>query len=466
MGALKGKVYLVGAGPGAADLITVRGLRAIRAAQALICDDLLPRTFLEDLGVASADKEVHWVRDANGHRTQDEINRMMEQAALAGRTVARVKNGDPFVFGRGAEEVEALAGSGIACEVIPGLSSCLAAPAAAGLPLTRRGEERSFEVTTARLAGGELNTVFPRADSLVILMGASALEEVVRRLLASGWLPEIPAAIVERAALPWERRVEGRLSEIVAKARELGVQSPTVLVVGGAALRRGAFRSRPRILFTGLDPSRFRTLGDLVHWPALCVVEDDAGRKLLPEAIDGLRFGRYAWVVFTSPVGARSFFAALRGHGADGRLLAGSKVMVAGAGTAGQVEEFGILADAVPAEAGSPGILKGLGAGGGERMLVVQGSHAPRGLISELERVGWRPTLLSLHRVQPHPELGRPLPGHDVVYFVSPSGVRAFAGAYGEAALRKGAWCIGEATRQALAAFGCQAKVVSPHEHS
>lgn len=461
MGAVKGKVFIVGAGPGAADLITIRGLRAIRAAEVLLCDDLLPRSLLEDLGVPLAGRTVEWLGDGEGHKTQAEINELMSRAALAGKTVARLKNGDPFVFGRVVEEVEHLSRLGIQWDVIPGPSSCLVAPAVAGLPLTRRGAERSFAVTTARLAGGEVNENYPRADSLVVLMGASALEEVTDRLLREGWGPDAPVAVIDRATLPWERRVEGHLAEIVGMAKRASISSPAVLVVGGAALRRGAFL-RPRILFTGLDPSNFRSLGDLLHWPALQVVEHSAGRQAFPGIIEEVCSGHYKWVVFTSPTGARSFFGALRERRHDGRILASTKVAVAGAGTAARVEEAGLLADAVPWEPGSPGILKSLGRGGGW-VLVVQGSHAPRGLVSKLERHGWQVTLLSLHQVVPHPELGQPLPEHDIVYFVSPSGVRAFQDAYGGNGFRREVWCIGQTTLAELAKFDVHGKVVNPH---
>jgi len=465
VGAVRGRVFLVGAGPGAADLITLRGARAIRDAEVLLCDELLPRSFLDDLGVSLAGKTVHWLGDGAAHRSQSEINGLISRAALSGKPVARIKTGDPHVFGRGAEEAEHLASLGIPCEVISGLSSCLAAPAVAGLSLTRRGQGRSFAVATARTAGGGISGGFPRADSLVILMGAAVLEEISSRLIRDGWPPATPAALVERATQPWERRAAGRLESIAAVARSAGILSPAVLVVGAAADVPAETPRRPRVLFTGLDPTNFRTLGDIVHWPALRLVADPEGRARLPEALRELREGMFEWVVFTSRVGARSFLAALDDAGLDARVLAGARISAAGAGTAAELREGGLLADAVPSEAGSRGIVGALGeaAGAAHGVLLVQGSHAPGDLVSALKARGWPVVRLSLHRVVPHPGLGRPLPEHDVVYFVSPSAVRAFHAAYGEAGFRGELWCIGEVTRKALVLLKEDGKVVDPH---
>ena len=465
MGAVKGKVYLIGAGPGAADLITLRGARAIRRADVLLCDGLLPRSFLDDLGVPLAGKVVQWLGDGEGRLSQIEIDGFMSRAALEGKVVARVKGGDPCVFGRGAEEAEHLASAGVPCEIVPGPSSCLVAPANAGMPLTQRGQGRSFAVTTARTAGGAVNERFPRADSLVIMMGAAVLDDVARSLIREGWPAETPTALVERATQPWERRASARLSSIVSVAREAGISSPAVLVVGVAAdLPRNGSR-RPRILFTGLEPANFRMLGDLIHWPALQLTADPKGRERLPGVLQALRERRLEAVIFTSRSGARSFLAALDDAGLDARALAGARVVAAGAGTAAELREGGIRADAIPREGGSHGIIDVLGKSSGSEALLVQGSHAPGDLVAALGACGWRITRLSLHRVVPHPDLGRPLPEHDIVYFVSPSAVRAFQAAYGQDGFLAEIWCIGEVTRQALASLKKDGKVVDPHEH-
>ncbi len=455
-----GTVALVGAGPGAADLISVRGRRLLRGADLVIVDALLPRTLLDDLGMALGEKTVEWLGAGETRKTQAEINALMRTAAREGRRVVRLKTGDPFVFGRGGEEVAFLTEHGIAFEVVPGITAATAAPAAAALSLTQRGESRSFAVATAREVGGTAVSSFPRAENLVILMGVSALDEVTQTLLADGWAAETPAAIIERATLPWERRAQGPLAQIARLAAEASITAPAVLVIGPAA----AAPPRPRILFTGLDPTHFRALGDLIHWPALQIVDDEEGHRTLPAVADALRRTAFDRVIFTSKVGVDSLMRALRERGLDARALAGAQIVVAGAGTAARLGEHGLRADAVATQAGSQGILELVESPPAGHALLVQGSHAPRGLEETLRARGGDVTRLALHRVIPHPDLGRALPAHDVIYFVSPSGVRSCWEQCGEAAFAREIWCIGEVTRDALAALGKTGKVVDPHD--
>ena len=238
-GADKGKVYIVGAGPGAADLITVRGLRAIRSADVVIFDRILGRDFAEQLGIDPHRREVEWLgagRMAPGR--QAEINGRILEAAAAGKVVARVKNGDPFVFGRGAEEIDFLAEHGITFEVIPGISSVSGALTAAGYALTSREHGRSFAVTSAQLAGGRFNEHYPKADSLVVLMVVGVLDRVVGRLVAEGWSPDTPAVIIERGTQDGEREVVGRLRDIARLAKHHNIESPAVLALGVVAARK------------------------------------------------------------------------------------------------------------------------------------------------------------------------------------------------------------------------------------
>ena len=181
--------------------------------------------------------------------------------AETGRTVVRLKGGDPFVFGRGDSEIESLASHRIPWEVIPGASSATAVLSSAGLPLTRHGQRRSFAVTTARVEGGRVTASFPRADSLVILMGVTVLDQVASRLSADGWPSDTPAAIVERGTLAWERQISGPLGRLGELARRAGVASPALVVVGEAARAIAAIRRRPTILFTGLDACELSDVG-------------------------------------------------------------------------------------------------------------------------------------------------------------------------------------------------------------
>ncbi len=448
-----GKVYLIGAGPGAADLLTLRALRALREAEILLVDDLLPEDFFDDAGLSLAGKEV--IRLPRRHDAeQGAINERLARLAAEGRTVARVKSGDPFVFGRGFEEADFLAARSTPCEVIPGISAGLAGPAGAGLALTRRGRARSFAFATAVESGGVQAASFPRADTLVLFMAVGAIENATTRLQAEGWPPQTPCALIERAGLPWERETRARLEGIASAARAVGASSPALLVVGRAAEDRIGEGHRPTILFTGLDPTNFRALGRILHWPALVVEPDPAGLARAPGVVAGLRAGRFQDVIFTSRVGVVSLMAAIEGACADARALAGARIIAAGGGTALRLRDYGLRADATGQPGGSEGILAAVGAMKGRRILLVQGTHAPRDLESRLLQEGAEVVRLALHRVVPNPALGRPLPGHDVVFFLSPSGVRAFSAAYGEGAFAREAWCIGQATRRTLDAAG------------
>jgi siroheme synthase/uroporphyrinogen-III synthase len=557
-----GRVYVIGAGPGSPDLISLRGWRALLSADAVLADRLLPRDFLEQLGISVADKTVQWLGtggmkdEGSGMNadssslipypsslvpypssliphpsslppprwSQDAINRWLVLHAQSGQTVVRLKGGDPFVFGRGDDEIQCLAEHGIPWEVIPGPSSCTAVPAAAGHPLTRHARDRSFAVATARVTGGAIQESFPRADSLVVLMGIGVLPLVVARLLADGWAPDAPVAVIERGTLPCERRVSGTLSQIAQLARGAGIASPGLVIVGGTAVgggrgerekgRRGEeergrtsegvagiaaspphqlslspllplssspflpFSPSPVILFTGSDPEDFRTLGDLLHWPALRLVPDQEGRSLLPSVFARLRGGAFDWIVLSGKLAVTSLFAAMAEQGVDARILATAKIAAVGQAAALRLREFCLQADAViegKEEGGRRKDENGIPVShssfllppsslpfAGQTVAAIHGTHVPGELGRRIEDVAAAVTHVTLHSVAPHPELGRPLPQHDAVYFVSPSGVEAYWEAYGAAGFREEVWCLGEATQATIARHGVGAKVVLP----
>lgn len=457
-----GRVYLIGAGPGSPELITLRGFRAVRQADVVICDYLLPASFFEELGIPMARKKLIRIEPGKTRTSQEDINAMMVAEAKAGHIVARLKGGDPFVFGRGKEEIDYLIENDVPWELIPGLTVGTAGPALATLPLTFRRESRSLALVTAKLAGGAPNESFPYADSMVFFMGVALFDEITARLTGEGWPADTPAVVIERATQPWEKRVGGTLATIAQNASRMGVEAPAILVVGGAAAHYGEFKDRPRILYTGLDPSNFRLLGDVVHWPALRTVRHEEGWQRLPRVIAELKAGRYDAVVFTSKVGVRSFFEAVAGVGLDSRILAGRTVTTAGAGTAMQLLDYGIVADAVAAAPGSAGILQSFVDLDLKDLLVIQGFNAPKVLEENLRARGLNVLRLSLHDVVPNPDLGRPLPEHDVIYFTSPSGVKACVQAYGDEAFRKTVWCIGDVTLERVLEHTSEASIVYP----
>jgi len=262
-GRRRGRVILVGAGPGDPDLITVRGLHALREADAVVYDSLAPPELLR---LARPDASLHDV-GKRGHdaptRPQPEINALLVELARGGRTVVRLKGGDPFVFGRGGEEASACVEAGLEVEVVPGISSALAALAYAGIPVTDRRHSASFAVVTGHkdptrvAAETRWEALATAVDTLVILMGMRNLEELVRRVLAGGRDPRTPAAVVMNGTLPGQKVVVAPLDELVARARAAGVASPAAVVIGDVVRLRETlawFENRPlfgkRVLVT------------------------------------------------------------------------------------------------------------------------------------------------------------------------------------------------------------------------
>jgi len=232
-----GFVSLIGAGPGDPELITVKGLRRLRAAEVVIYDALVGEALLQE---CRADAELIYAgkRAGQHYRSQDEINALLLDKARAGRLVARLKGGDPFVFGRGGEEAAALAEAGIAWEVVPGVSSALAAPAYAGIPVTHRAAASSFAVITGhedptraetRLRWQALAT---GVDTLIVLMGVGRLASIAEQLIAHGRSPETPAAVVQQGSTADQATVVGTLATIAEDVAQAGLGAPATLIVG------------------------------------------------------------------------------------------------------------------------------------------------------------------------------------------------------------------------------------------
>lgn len=250
---ITGQVYLVGAGPGDPELITVKGLRCLRRADVLLYDRLVAPELVDE---APPTAERIYVGKAPGqHRcTQDEINALMIEKARQGHTVVRLKGGDPFVFGRGGEEVLALAEAGIPFEVVPGITSALGVPACASIPVTYRGISEAFAVVAGHQAGNreDLNwAALAQMDTLVVLMGVQRLPHITAMLIEHGRARETPAAIVEQGTLVGERVVTGTLGDIVKQARVAGIRPPATVVIGDVVGLREKLLSSIRIAREG-----------------------------------------------------------------------------------------------------------------------------------------------------------------------------------------------------------------------
>ena len=238
---MTGRVVLVGAGPGDPELITVRGARALREADVVVYDRLVSPALLE-LAPARAERVYVGKEPARAATPQEQINTLLVEQATAGRTVVRLKGGDPFVFGRGSEEAFACAAAGVPFEIVPGVSSAVAAPAAAGIPLTHRGIARSFAVvtgSTASRAHGEpapdLARLADVVDTVVVLMTAGNLEQTCAEIVAAGRPETTPAAVVQWATTPEQKTVVGTLGDLPSLALGASIGPPATLVVGEVA---------------------------------------------------------------------------------------------------------------------------------------------------------------------------------------------------------------------------------------
>lgn len=253
---MSGIVYLVGAGPGDPRLITLRGAEVLRRADVIVYDRLASPRLL-DLAPARAERVYVGKEPGRAALPQDEIDRLLVSRAIEGDVVVRLKGGDPFVFGRGGEEALACARAGVPFEVVPGVTSAVAAPAYAGIPVTHRGLARSFAVVTASAAHGDevdLGRVAMAVDTLVVLMAAGKLERTCRELIDAGRPEHEPAAIVQWAATEDQRSVVGTLADLPTLARAASIGPPATLVVGAVAALGHELARRPEERSTATLP--------------------------------------------------------------------------------------------------------------------------------------------------------------------------------------------------------------------
>lgn len=348
----EGKVYLAGGGCGDAELLTLRALKALQECDTVVYDSLVSEDLLQ---WTRADCEKIYVGKRYGchSKRQSEINALLVEKARAGKTVVRLKGGDPYVFGRGGEEFMALRDAGVRCEVIPGITSAIAVPAAAGIPVTHRGLSDSVTVVTgtaAKTGGGEelqldFHTLAQLKGTLVILMGMHHLAEIVVGLLAAGKDRLTPCAVIMEGTTDRQRAVRAPLFELPARAADWGITSPAVIVVGAVAkleliMAGVTVGVTGTAHFAGRMSSVLREKG-AEPWN-MSFMEIEPNEESLPE------FLGYGWLVFTSPNGVRVFLERMRRERRDLRTLSGHKIAVIGPGTAEAFEKVGINVDYMP----------------------------------------------------------------------------------------------------------------------
>lgn len=362
-----GKVFLVGAGPGAPGLLTVRGAELLRQADVVVYDALVNPELLR-LAPPHAEILFGGKRSKKHALTQEQINALLQARARAGKTVVRLKGGDPYMFGRGGEEAEALADAGIPFEVVPGVSSFVAVPTYAGVPVTHREHSSKLTILTGHVdpVTGESRVnweqVAKEPGTKVIMMGTEHIGHIATRLMAGGMSPETPVLMVRWGTLPRQESVEGTLANIATVAAASGIAPPTVIVVGDVVKLRPKLNwferlplfgrrivvTRPREQAGQLARPLAERGAEVLEIPTI-KMEPPTRKEDVADAL--LELNAYDWIVFTSPNGVTAFFEHFDKVFEDARDIGGVRIAAVGPATAAKVREFRLKVDVMPKEA-------------------------------------------------------------------------------------------------------------------
>ena len=464
-----GKVYLIGAGPGDTGLITMKGIEALTEADVVVYDHLASASLLNETKDAA-----EWIdagKFAGNHRMkQSEIEQLLIEKAMAGHVVARLKGGDPFIFGRGGEEALALTAAGIDYEVIPGVSSVYSAPAYAGIPITHRGKASSFHVITGHEdpAKGESSLdydILAREEgTLVFLMGLSRLRQISDQLIEKGKDARTPAAVIASGTTARQRCVTADLSRIAETAEEASIQPPAILVVGDVVnLKEAVDWQQPgplsgrKILVTATEIIA-RPLAEYIRRlggePVVMSLIGVKGQEMSSIKAVLTSPGK-RWLVFTSRNGVRFFFEQMKKEQVDIRSLGDSRIAVMGAGTRKELENWGCYADLVPEQSCSESLAKALCAHAepDEAICLFRAEEASDVLTKRLWEKQYRVVDIPTYRTEimwkKRELLGEMLEDVDAVTFCSASAVSAFVQMTEGHDLVAKTICIGPVTAQA-----------------
>ncbi len=438
-------VYLVGAGPGDSGLLTARALELIAGADVIVYDRLIPKAALDG---ARADAELIYAgKEGGGPSTsQEEIAQLLVERGSAVDAVVRLKGGDPFVFGRGGEEAEALVAAGVPFEVVPGVTAGVAAPAYAGIPVTHRDMASAVAFVTGHEDPSKPESALDWAalaafpGTLVVYMGVRRLEAIAERLIAGGRSQLEPAAVIERGTLPGQRVLTGTLESIASVAADADVRAPAIALFGPVAAMRQRLEwsehrtlhgvtvavTRARVQASALA-ARLRALGaEVVEAPAI---------RIVPIAGSDPEVERYDLVCLTSPNGVRLLFERLAAAGRDARALAGARVAAIGTGTAAALLEHGVIADIVPERFVAEGLVEALADVPVQRALVARAAEARDVLPDALRARGAEVDVVALYETvaeRLEESALEALQRVDYVTFTSSSTVTFFFGVAGD----------------------------------
>ena len=492
----KGIVYLVGAGPGDPGLLTLKAKACLEEADVVIYDYLANEAFLDH---ADEKAELIYVGKKGGSHTksQEDKNRLILEKARLGNTVVRLKGGDPFIFGRGGEEAEELVKAGVPFEIVPGVTSAIAVPAYAGIPLTHR----DYTSTVAFITGHEDPTkeassiawdkLANSVGTLVFLMGVGKLPQIAKSLMGHGRSPDTPVALIHRGTVPEQRTVVGKLQDIAERAQKEGLKPPAIIVVGDIVNLREQlnwFENKPlfgkRIVVTRAREQASGFLARLSDLGAACI-EFPTIQVVPPRSWDALdralmRLERYQWLLFTSVNGVKYFFNRLENLGLDIRELKDMKVGAIGPKTAEAVYKKGISPDLVPDEYRAEAVIDAFRKWDvkGEKIILPRAAKAREVLPTELVKMGASVDEIPAYEtVRPDHDKGR-VKGMlekgeiDMVTFTSSSTVTNFVEMFREERQNLKAWmvkvgvaCIGPITAQTAEEQGLSVSLV-PQEYT
>ncbi len=475
-------VYLVGAGPGDPGLLTVRGAEVLAGAEVVVHDRLADSRLLS-LAPPGA-RFVDVGKAPGGPVRQEEINDILVAEGRTGRRVVRLKGGDPFVFGRGGEEILALRHAGVAFEVVPGVTSAVAVPAYAGVPVTHRGLATSFTVVTGHsrhAVDRETNweALAAAGGSIVVLMGVAHRREIAERLMAGGLDPATPVAAVHWGTRPEQVSVRVRLDEL----GDTALEPPVTMVIGAVAgLDLHWYETRPlfgrRVVVTRARTQASglaRKLADLgarvLEVPTIRIDGPSDGGAGLDRAGAGLRSGAYRWIVFTSA----NAVDALMSRVPDARWLGGVSLAAVGPATAAALERYHLVADLTPERREAAGLVEmfpeprssdPFGMAPAERRVLFPRAAGGRDVLVEgLNAKGWQVDLVEAYRSVPAPadeDLRAEVASADAICFSSSSTVTGFLEAYGRPAVPATVVCIGPVTTATATDAGLAVAAVAP----
>ena len=482
-----GKVFLVGAGPGDPALLTVRGRQLIDSADAVVYDALANMALLPARARQTGRPELYYVGKRGGEKdpvSQEEINELLVKLGREGKRVVRLKGGDPFVFGRGSEEAQALNDASIPFEVVPGVTAGIGAPSYAGIPVTHRGLSTSVTFVTGHEdptkphSQTNWSALAKSGGTIVLYMGTKTLRTITSTLIREGMAPEMPAAAIQWGTLPRQRTITATLESIAEKTEKANLTAPVIVVIGWSVVLRDElswFERRPlfgkRIVVTRATQQaqsltdKLRELGaDVVEMPATQIARLDL--TPLREAIHQLT--TFDWLILTSQNAVGIFWEQLLGEGRDARALAGLKIAAVGPATAGALLEHGITIDVIPERFVAEGLLDVLRARedvAQSKVLYVTGEGARDVLPRGLRELNAEVTVIEAYRSIADGEgadrLAKALEADkiDLVTFTSGSAVRGYVDAVGsDLAQKVPAASIGEQTSIALRDAGIEVK--------